>query len=77
MNDLHGAKKLLYSLSKSYRGQDSERTYAIKDKGNNLLTQHKDIVARWGECFNELLNVENGLERSEEYVLSSKDIPLE
>ena len=57
-NDLHGTKKLLYSLAKSYRGKNSEVTYAIKDKQGNLLTQLEEIGARWGEYFGELLNVE-------------------
>ena len=76
-NDLHGTKMLLYSLAKSYRGKNSEGTCAIKDKGNNLLTQHKVISARWGEYFNELLNVGNGLERFDECVLSSEGMPVE
>ena len=37
--NLHGTKKLLYSLAKNYRGKSSEGTYTIKDEGNNLLTQ--------------------------------------
>ena len=57
-NDLHGTKKLLYSLAKSYRGKNSEVTYAIKDKQGNLLTQLEEIGTRWGEYFEELLNVE-------------------
>ena len=57
-NDLHGTKKLLYSLAKSYRGKNSEVTYAIKDKQGNLLTELEEIGTRWGEYFGELLNVE-------------------
>ena len=76
-NDLHGRKKLLYSLAKNYRRKNSAGTYAIKDKGNNLLTQRKDFSSRWGEYFNELLNVGNGLERFHECVLPSKGMPVE
>ena len=68
---------MLYSLAKSYQGKNSEGTYAIKDKGNNLLTQRTDISVRWGEYFNELLNVGNGLERSDECVLASEGMPVE
>ena len=56
-NDLHGTRKLLYSLAKNYRGKNSEVTYAIKDKQGNLLTQLEEIGTRWGEYFEELLNV--------------------
>ena len=76
-NDLHRAKKLLYSLAKSYRAKNSEGTCAIKDKGNNLLTQRKDVSARWGEYINELLNVGNGQERFDECVLQSEGMPVE
>jgi len=63
-------------LQKSYRGKNSERTYAIKDEGNNLFTQPKDISAQWGEYFSDLLTFENRLERSCECVQSSEDIPV-
>ena len=60
--DLHGTKKLLYSLAKNYRGKRSEGAYAIKDKECNLFTQPEKIRTRWKEYFNELLNVENDFE---------------
>ena len=76
-NGLHVTKKLLCSLAKDYWGQSSEGAYAIKDKGNSQLTQLNNISDSWGEYFNELLNVGNRMERSDEYVLPSEGMPVE
>ena len=45
--------------------------------GNNHLTERTNINGKWGEYFNELLNVGNGLERFDEYVLPSEGMPME
>ena len=57
--NLHGTKKLMYSIAKNYSGKNSEEAYAIKDKYRNLLTQPEDIRLWWKKYFDELLNVEN------------------
>lgn len=54
--DHKGTKKLLFSLAKNYRGKNTEVSYAIKDKGQNLLVEPEAISERWKEYFEELLN---------------------
>ena len=64
--DLSGTKKLLYSMTKSYRGKNKDTSYAIKDKSNNLLTEPEELAKRWGEYFMELLNIRDDEGASQE-----------
>ena len=55
--DIEGRKKLLFSLTMSYRGRYNELSYAVKDRNGELLIEPERTVERWRECFFELLNV--------------------
>ena len=55
--DLMGTKKLIYSMSKNYRGKQNEISHSNKDKQGNILTRQDDIADRWREYFEEHLNV--------------------
>ena len=60
--NLHGRKKLLYSLAKNYRERKivkELKQLQFTDKNNKLLTQHEEIGLWWKEYFDELVNVEN------------------
>ena len=55
--DMEGAKKLLFSLTKSYRERYNELSYAVKDRNGQLLIEPERIAELWREYFSELLNV--------------------
>ena len=64
--DMEGSKKLLYGLTRSYRGKNNEMTYAVKNKNGELLTQPERIAERWMEYFSELLNVQGSEDEGRE-----------
>ena len=49
--DLHGTRKLVYSLAKKYRDNRGEISHAIKNKNGTLLTDNEEIADRWKEYF--------------------------
>ena len=55
--DMEGKKKLLFSLTKCYRGRYNELSYAVKDRNGELLMEPERIAERWREYFSQLLNV--------------------
>ena len=55
--DVEGREKLVYSLTKSYRGRYTELSYAVKDRNGELLTEPERAAEHWREYFSELLNV--------------------
>ena len=59
--DHYGTKKLLFSMAKYYRGKNKEISYAIKDKEEKLLFEPGEIVERWREYFEDLLNSERAI----------------
>ena len=50
-------KKLLFNLTKSYRGRYNELSYALKEGIGELLIEPKRIAELWREYFSELLSV--------------------
>ena len=59
-DDLLGTRKLIFSMAKNYKKGSSAPACNIRDEsGTRLLTEPEDIANRWGEYFENLLNVEN------------------
>ena len=50
------AKKVFWQTIRRLRGKRSSVTYSFKDSTRNILTDENEIVSRWRECFEDLLN---------------------
>lgn len=61
-------EKMIYKVARqrAQSRQDIGEVAVIKDKNGELLTDEEEIKGRWGEYFNQLLNVENDREVLEE-----------
>ena len=55
--DRKGNQKLFFRILKSLRKEKSENTKQIKNKAGDILREEKEIMNRWKEYFEELLNV--------------------
>ena len=58
--DHAGTKKLLYSMAKNHRNDKKETACSVKDVNNNIITEPEEVMERWREYFEELLNVGEG-----------------
>ena len=50
------ANKVFWQTIRRWRGKRSSFTYSIKDSDNNILTDENEILSRWREYFEGLLN---------------------
>ena len=50
------ANKVFWLTIRRLRGQRSSITYSIKDSDGNILTDENEILSRWREHFEDLLN---------------------
>ena len=50
------ANKVFWQTIRRLRGKRSSITYSIKDSDGNILTHENEILSRWREYFEELLN---------------------
>ena len=50
------ANKLFWQTIRRLRGKRSSITYSIKDSDGNILTDENEILSRWREYFEDLLN---------------------
>ena len=50
------ANKVLWQTIRRLRGKRSSITYSIKDSEGNILTNENEILSRWKEYFEDLLN---------------------
>ena len=55
--DSKGNQKLFFRVLKSLRKEKSENAKQIKNKDGDILREEKEIMNRWKEYFEELLNV--------------------
>ena len=51
-------QKLFYRVLKTLRKGKREQNSKVKDKGGKILTDEKEIMSRWKEYFQGLLNIE-------------------
>ena len=50
------ANKVFWQTIRRLRGKRSSITYSIKDSDGNILTDENEILSRWREYFEDLLN---------------------
>ena len=50
------ANKVFWQTIRRLRGKRSSVTYSIKDSDGNILTDENEILSRWREYFEDLLN---------------------
>ena len=50
------ANKVFWQTIRRLRGKRSSVTYSIRDSAANILTDEKEILSRWREYFEDLLN---------------------
>ena len=50
------ANKVFWRTIRRLRGKRSSNTYSIKDSDGNILTDENEILLRWREYFEDLLN---------------------
>ena len=50
------ANKVFWQSIRRLRGKRSSVTYSIKDSADNILTDKNEILLRWREYFEDLLN---------------------
>ena len=50
------ANKVFWQTIRRLRGKRSSITYSIKDSDSNILTNENEILSRWREYFEDLLN---------------------
>ena len=50
------ANKVFWQTIRRLRGKRSSVTYSIKDSDGNILTDENEILSRWSECFEDILN---------------------
>ena len=50
------ANKVFWQTIRRLRGKRSSVTYSIKDSAGNILTDENEILSRWREYFEDLLN---------------------
>ena len=50
------ANKVFWQTIRRLRGKRSSVTYSIKDSASNILTDENEILSRWSEYFEDLLN---------------------
>ena len=50
------ANKIFWQTIRRLRGKRSSVTYSIKDSAGNILTDENEILSRWREYFEDLLN---------------------
>ena len=57
--DVRGTKKLLYSMSKAYKGRnyDKPKNTTLKAESGEIITGQNNVSNRWAEYFQYLLNV--------------------
>ena len=65
--DLKGTKKLLYSIVKNDRKDAMETASTIKNVNGSIVTEPDQILERWKDYFEQLLNVEER-ERMANYI---------
>ena len=53
-----GNQKLFYRILKSMRTEKAEKIINIEDKDGNIIEGEKNIMERWREYFQELLQLE-------------------
>ena len=53
---LFSANKVFWQTIRRLRGKRSSVTYSIKDSAGNILTDENEILSRWREYFEGLLN---------------------
>ena len=51
------ANKVFWQTIRRLRGKRSSITYSIKDSDGNILTDENEILSRWREYFEDLLNL--------------------
>ena len=51
------ANKVFWQTIRRLRGKRSSVTYSIKDSAGNILTDENEILSRWRENFEDLLNL--------------------
>ena len=49
-------KQIIWQTIRRLRGKRSSITYPIKDSDGNILTDENEILSRWREYFEDLLN---------------------
>ena len=57
--DRHGNQKLFYKMLKSIRKGSQRKQECIKSKQGELLEEDADIMARWKEYFEDILNTKH------------------
>ena len=50
------ANKVFWQIIRRLRGKRSSVTYSIKDFAGNIITDENEILSRWKEYFEDLLN---------------------
>lgn len=61
--DSRGNQKLFYKVLKTIRNDKKSNSKYIKSKEGKLLEQDKEIMARWKEYFEDMLNTEKAVQR--------------
>ena len=57
--DYKGTRKVLYSMAKNVRNKKNESSEVVNDANGDLLVDLEDIVCRWRNYFDVLLNIRN------------------
>ena len=70
------ATKVFWQTICRLRGKRSSVTYSIKDSAGNILTNENEILSRWREYFEDLLNLVKASTRDthEETHLGEKEV---
>ena len=77
------ATKVFWQTIRRLRGKRLSVTYFIKDSVSNILTEENEIVSRWREYFEDLLNpvkastgdTQEGTHLGEEVVFTAAEVP--
>lgn len=64
--DSQGNQKLFYKVLKNLRSNKNPRTITIKNADGELLREEREIMGRWKEYFENLLNTETPTEESDQ-----------